>query len=61
MRWSRDFPDIFINSTLNISGITSPNLGHKFYPLSQWTSHYGQYSNTSWQIFIRGSNLIMGF
>ena len=40
--------------------ITYPDLGHVFYPSSQWASEFVEYSNMSWQIFTHGLNLIMG-
>ncbi len=40
------------------SFITYPNLGHAFYPSSQWATGIGQYNSMFWQIFMRGSQLI---
>ena len=40
--------------------ITYPNVGHVFYPSSQWQTGIGPIQQYVLQIFIHGSNLIMG-
>jgi uncharacterized protein len=40
--------------------ITYPDLGHDFYPSSQWQTSQGPIQSMSWQIFIHGLKLILG-